>query len=64
MNSKDFKDILVCIVNDGAILKPQFFNYDLEQPEAKTYFRELKQFSELFGGTAIIQSLTADDLRK
>ena len=63
METKDFKDIIICIVNNGAIIRPRFFNYDQEQLAAKIYFTELKRCAENFGGRVILQSFTADDLR-
>ena len=63
MNTKDFKDVIVCIVNNGAVIRPRFFNYDDEQNQAKIYFKELRQYAEKFGGRVILQSFTADDLR-
>ena len=63
METKDFKDIIVCIVNNGTIIRPRFFNYDQEQLDAKRYFSELKKCADNLGGRVILQSFTADDLR-
>ena len=63
METRDFKDIIICIVNNSVIIKPRFFNYDQEQLIAKNYFSELKRLADDLGSRVILQSFAADDLR-